>query len=163
MARKVYRRATIAGIGTLLVAGCSGDGGSGGGSDGGGGGGFSNPTPVTLYNENDRTGEDQYRGYPIDLSGDAEIEVDAIVRSGPAVDFVFTTSNEFRQFEDGNRFEYNTRMSSLDTTSIRASMELPEDDYVFLVDNTDRIEAQPPSNFDEDPVEVELTISATPL
>lgn len=150
----------MAGTGAVLLAGCTGgDGGDGGSSDLGGGG----PTPIELHNDRDTTNEDQYRHYPVSILEDATVRLDCFVRDGPAVDFFFTSEDEFSEYEAGNRFQYNQELSAFEATSLTDSEDLASDDYVFVVDNTDRLEAQPPSNFDEDPVDVEVTITATPL
>ena len=115
------------------------------------------PTPTTVVDRTTTILEDEYETWNVSLSEESEVGVRFTVRDGPAIDFVFTTQSEFEQFEEGNRFRYNSSLSFLDSAGGQNQTLLPAGSYVLLVDNTEAIEASPPQNYDEDPAEVELT------
>lgn len=104
--------------------------------------------------------EDRYRNWSFTLDRTVEAALRMTVREGPAIDLVLTTADEFEAFESGNRFQYNTELSLLDSTGGRSTAdELPAGDYVLIADNTEAIEAEPPTNFDEDPADIEVSFA----
>jgi hypothetical protein len=104
--------------------------------------------------------EDRYRNWSFTLDRTVEAALRMTVREGPAIDLVLTTADEFEAFESENRFQYNTELSLLDSTGGRSTAdELPAGDYVLIADNTEAIEAEPPTNFDEDPADIEVSFA----
>jgi hypothetical protein len=150
----------------LLLSGCAGvleeDEDSGGGGDGGDGG-ADQPQTETLIDKSYEVSEDEWGGATGGLNADAEITVDFTVRDGPAIDFFVMTEEEYDYYRNGERFKVNSQASIEDETTARYTVEIPEGDYAFIVDNTERGEAKPPANLSDDVVTVELTVTATPL
>lgn len=122
------------------------------------GNGDQQPTWQTLIDNSRRIKEDEYRYHKISLDQSRSFRTDVTVREGPAIDVVFTTQSEFQEFKQGNRFKYNSGLSMLDTTGGRRSSSLPSGNYVFLLDNTNAIEAKPPTNFDDDLASVDYKL-----
>jgi len=73
------------------------------------------PTPTTVVDRTMTILEDEYETWDVSLSEQSEVGVRFTVRDGPAIDFVFTTRSEFEQFEEGNRFRYNSSLPFLDS------------------------------------------------
>jgi len=161
----VSRRHFVAGASVACLAGCparsfdtdsDSDGDADGASNGASG---DSSTTETIFDDNDTVREDYYRTYEFTLNRQVTLDLRVTVRSGPAVDIILTTPDEFDEYEERNRFRYNEDLSLLDTTGGDTSMDAPAGDYVLIVDNTEMGEAQPPSNFDDDPAtyDIELT------
>ncbi|WP_229112914.1 hypothetical protein [Halapricum desulfuricans] len=117
------------------------------------------PTWQTVASEDGRRVlEDEYWYQRFQLNGSAPVRITVEVRSGPSLDLVLTSSEEFAEFEQGNRFRYNDALSALDNTFLDARDTLSSGEYVLLIDNTNAIEAQPPTNFDDDIATVDYEI-----
>lgn len=144
------RRAVIGTVGAVFLAGCSSDSSS----SGSGGGG------ETIIDERDTVNEDQYLKYTFTLNQEATLDLSVTVRNGPNLDIVTTNQDELSEFEAGNRFRYNEALSLLDSPGGDATADMPSGDYAIIVDNTDKIEAQPPTNFDDDNARVEISLTA---
>jgi len=102
--------------------------------------------------------EDQYHYSEFDLNRTATVEYRFTVRSGPDIDVFVTNEEEFGHYEDGERFR--TYEDSMDTTSGSGSADLGEGHYYVVVDNTSAGVAEPPSNMDNDVIEVDIEITA---
>lgn len=85
-------------------------------------------------------------------------EYNFVVRDGPDIDVFVTTDTEYQEFEDGNRFRTMSGLSSVGSTGDRAEESIPVGDYVLVVDNSNYGPTSPPTNFDEDIAEVEMTV-----
>jgi len=141
---------------TMAIAGCSS-----GSSSSGDGGGDSGSTVETIVDDTDTIEEDQYLSYSFELNRSADVDIRATVRDGPRVDIFVTSPEEFSHFEEGERFRYNSELSQMDTAGYDASLEdMPEGEYVLVVDNTEMGEAAPPTNFDDDNARVEVELTA---
>lgn len=99
--------------------------------------------------------EDAYEGWTLESSDDFRIEYEFIVRDGPAIDAILFEESELSHYEDGDRFEYVPSASALDSTGDSVTADLPAGSYVLAFDNTNAGEAQPPSNFSDDGIELE--------
>lgn len=117
-------------------------------------------TPVEIIDDRDTVNEDRYLTWEFSFSQKTRVNINVTVRSGPHLDIVFTDQSELQEFEDGNRFRYSSELSMMDSAGGRESENVPAGDYAVIVDNTDRLEAKPPSNFDEDPARVEIRLTA---
>ena len=160
------RRRFLATVGTTsaaVLAGCSDS------SDADNSGEDSNNDPSsntprsrteTLIEDTRVVNEDGWYKWGFRLNEEAQLNLRVTVRSGPPVDIVLTSASEFEEYEDENRFRYNQDLSMLDTPGGDSSAEAPTGDYALIADNTNRVEAQPPSNFDDDPAEVEVSLIA---
>lgn len=174
----MQRRHFLTGLATssaVALAGCSSDD-DGGGGGGGGGGDFADSggsgdggdssgdsggsTSQTIVEDNDTVTEGSYRYYTFTLNRQATLDLRLTVRSGPAIDAIFTNPDEFDHFENGDRFRYNEDLSLLDSTGGDASGTFPAGEYVYIVDNTSAGDAQPPTNMDDDPVTYDIKIVA---
>lgn len=143
---------------TVGLAGCSGQSGDGPNvSDEESPGDASE----TLADETVEVPEDTYQAYTATFENSATLAYDAIVRTGPAIDIIVTNGNEFSNYEHDENFRYDSTASALDTSNASNSAQLESGNWVLILDNTDRAEAQPPTNFDDDvaEVEIEATIS----
>lgn len=149
---KKSRRAFIVAGSSVLFAGCGSSSGTGGSSSSG--------STETIIDERDTVNEDQYLTYSFTLKRGATLDLEATVRSGPPLDIVFTSPDELEEFENGNRFRYNQELSLLDSAGGNATVEVPKGEYVLIVDNTNQIEAEPPTNLDDDNARVEILLTA---
>jgi hypothetical protein len=147
--RRKFIATGIAGA-SLVLAGCSGGEASGG------------DTEAEWQAGTEETGrrilEDEWLPQPISLDRDQEIRIGVTVREGPAIDIVTCTESEYRAFANGDRFQYDTDLSMPDSTGGQVSGKIDAGEYVLVLDNTNRIEAEPPTNFDDDIVTVDYTI-----
>lgn len=85
------------------------------------------------------------------------LEHEIMVRSGDSVDVLLFDADEFEYFSAGKRARYREKVSSLDVTRAEDSADLPFEDLVFVVNNTDRVGAEPTG-----PVEVSVGLTGTP-
>lgn len=174
MRRRSFLTAMVGGLGT--VAGCISDedptGDDGDSSDGDSGSSPSNdpapssnsepepepePEPETLIDKRRTIDEDGNWRVSWNLNRQVTLTYDFTVRSGPEVEVFVLDTREFDEYQAGNRFR-----PLVHTTGISGSGEvtLEEGEYRLVVDNTDAGEVQPPTNFDDDPVDVELYAEA---
>ncbi|WP_135822434.1 hypothetical protein [Halostella litorea] len=175
MRKSIQRRTFLASSSAALLAGCisddedadttqNGGGDQGNNFNGGGesGGGSNNPDTTesvqtnTLVDDTVDVSEDEYRYWTFTLNQEATLSYEFTVRNGPNVDVILTDQEEFNSYQDGNRFRYASSGSSLDSIGDRISTDIPADDYVLCIDNTEAGEAQPPSNLDDDVARVEI-------
>jgi len=94
--------------------------------------------------------EDEYKTWDILLSGEFEVAVRFTVRDGSAV--VFILQSEFKRFQAGSRFRYNSGLSFLISSGDQNQTSVPASNYVLMADNSEGTDASPPQNFDDDPV-----------
>jgi len=104
--------------------------------------------------------EDEWTYWEFDVEESLELSYEFLVRDGPPVDLIILTQDEFTSFENEERFRYFDG-SSLDSTGSSESLRLDPADMVIVIDNSELGEAEPPTNFDEDPAEVEITVTLT--
>lgn len=69
--------------------------------------------------------------------------------------------SEYEYFQGDERAEYYPDFSSLDSVGSTVQTEIPSGDYRVILDNSDRGEASPPTNFSNDVVEVEFTLETS--
>lgn len=169
------RRNTIALVAGVALAGCAssgGGGGSGGGtptdrpdSDGDGVPDAEDDFPddsrrSVLLGEDSETvelNEDYYQAFEFDPSQPAVLDYEAEVRGDVRIDLILTDETNFGYFEDGSEWEYYAEGSDFDTLSAEESMNLGSDrTYYLIVDNTSEGGAEPPTNFDNDRVTVDV-------
>jgi len=152
------RRTFLSGLSVSIatVAGCSGDG-----DDGGDGADPNNQEdePRELISDSIVTEEDEYYTWDLTINSAGTFQHDVIVRDGPNIDFIVFEPSEFEAYENQERARYLSGPSKMDMANYQGSAEYPEGEYKVVVDNTDWGEAAPPSNLDNDPVEVEITIT----
>lgn len=111
-----------------------------------------------VIDASDTVAEGRYLIWKFSLPSDALVELDVTVQSGPHLDIVFTGQEMLQDFEDGNNIEYRSELSLVNSTGGRNSGDVPAGDYVVIVDNSDRLEARPPENFEDDPARVEVSL-----
>ncbi|MCD2199075.1 hypothetical protein LPA44_04070 [Halobacterium sp. KA-4] len=104
--------------------------------------------------ENTNILEDQYYQFSWEWEESWEIEYEFVVRDGPAVDVFIAADSEFTHYEEGERFKYFG--DTLDSAGGSDTVRLDPGSYHLVIDNSELVEAQPPSNFDEDPAQVEI-------
>jgi hypothetical protein len=103
-----------------------------------------------------------YYQWPFEINVEAELSLTAIGRSGPAFDIYLTTTEEFEEYNQGNRFAFNSDLSVEDTTFADSTAIVePRDDLVLLVDNSTAGVAEPPTDGEDNPAEVEVELTAT--
>ncbi|MEE6209386.1 hypothetical protein U3A55_04310 [Salarchaeum sp. III] len=139
------------------LAGCST--GTDDTNNAGGGGGGGEREQIDSLNRNYTVTEDSWKGSELALPNGGTIEYEGIVRNGPAVDFYVMTSGEYSHFQNQERFQYLTGVSAPDTTSVEVSGSVQSGDYVFIVDNSNMGAASPPTNFNDDAVDVEVELT----
>lgn len=107
--------------------------------------------------------EDHWRYWNIEKTSDynaLSVSYEFVVRGGPNVDVYVMSEREYQYFENGNRAKYFSSWSSENTGLAQTEINLQEDGmYVILVDNSDFGATQPPSNFDDDIVDVEYELT----
>ncbi|WP_151101775.1 hypothetical protein [Haloarcula sp. CBA1129] len=118
-------------------------------------------TPETIIDDNDTVTEDQYRHYSFTLNQEATLDLRVTVRSGPPLDVIFTSPEEFEQFERGNRMRYNEDLSMLDTAGDDNSITAPEGEYTVIVDNTNFGEARPPTDGQDNAATYDISLTAS--
>lgn len=116
-------------------------------------------TPETIVDETDTVLEDQYLYWEFTLNRETELTLRTTVRSGPRIDIIFTSTEEFDEFERGNRFRYNSDLSQMNTIGATTSVTFRSGNYVLIADNTSAGEASPPQNLDEDPARVDIELT----
>lgn len=108
-----------------------------------------------------------YRYYDIDLSSEMDdatlplyIEYEVIVRSGPPIDVILTTQDEFEAYQNGDRFRYLSG-SSLDTTLGTEAGSIDDiRTYYLILDSTTAGRASPDGYTTQTAeVDIDLTIS----
>lgn len=153
----VSRRSLLAvagvGVGTLL-SGCLASTPS---DSSGGGNGL---TTEVIVDDNDSVEEDAWRNYQFRLNREATVSVETTVRRGPAMDFYMMNPEEYRNFDNGNRFRFVSALSRGDTTGYSGEGRLPSGEYVLVADNSNRGEAAPPTNFSDDVATFDVRITA---
>lgn len=115
----------------------------------------------TLIEDTATVPEDEYRTFSISLSEQSELELRTTVRDGPAVDIIMVQQSEFDAYSSGERFRFFDEFSQLDTVGDMTSGPFDAGDYVVVIDNTDAVEAAPPTNYDDDIARVEVALEAT--
>lgn len=151
---QLNRRTFVGGAVALAgsLAGCSAldsvDNDSSGGGLGGG--------METVVDDTEVVEEDQYLSYDFDFDSDRTMEYEFIVRDGPNIDVFVAETEEYNHYTQGEAFEYYG--DSLDTSTATETIDLAAGEYKIVLDNTDYVEAQPPTNFDGDPAEVDITV-----
>lgn len=163
---KVNRRAFIGGTvaATAGLSGCSAvqtmlgeDESDGGGEEtdeqnrAGGSGGDERQS---WFDRTETVEEHGYLYWDITFEEARTISWEFLVREGPDVDVFFCTAEEFGYFEDEEGFRYWGE--TMDTHSGEDSVTVDAGDYYFVIDNSERAEAEPPSNGVDDPAEVEV-------
>jgi len=98
--------------------------------------------------------EDEFKHITWELEESWEIEYEFIVRDGPAVDVFIVADSEFEHFRQGERFKYYGE--TLDSGGGSDTVTLEPGSYHMVIDNSELVKAQPPSNLDDDPAEVEI-------
>jgi hypothetical protein len=139
---------------TTALAGCAAfeQSDDSGGGDGGGG-------SETVVDATRVVDEDGYVYWEFSYDQPVTVSWQFTVRDGPSIDIFLVSQSEFSHYEQGERFR--TFESSLDSTAGSESVTLEEGEYVLVLDNTSAGEAAPPTNFDEDPAEVEIEITVS--
>lgn len=181
--RTLLKTAPVLAVG---VAGCSDNGDSSAGNNGGG---SNNENEETEQPDSDNDGvpdiqddypndpnrsqqlrsvsdtrnieEDHWRYYTLEFSQAGTIEYDFIVRDGPAIDAILIDESEYEYFEEGDRWEYYSELSALDSTGNDVSGQVSAGTYRLIFDNSDQGEATPPANFNNDVASVDFNIETS--
>ena len=145
-------------FGTCFIglAGCTGSSDSEGSNDSGG------VMEETVY-EGSKTpeiNEDYYSYYEFSFDEPTTLEYTANVTDGPNIDVILTDSTNFRYYEDGSEWKYVSEGSDLDTSYADVEVDLDENDWVLILDNTDKGSATPPADMENNRVSVELEYEA---
>lgn len=117
----------------------------------------------TIIDDRDTVNEDKYLYYEFSLNEQKELQLKATVRSGPRLDIMLMDRSEFEEYEAGRRFRYDAELSLMDTIGGDSRSRVNPADLVLVVDNTEAGEATPPTDYDENPARVELTLTASRL
>lgn len=174
-----HRRRFIAGTSAILLggmAGCTDDERStGGGGDGFGGGDEQSDldndgvpdscddfprdsTRSTLFDSRLETvdlNEDYYQAPPFTSPTTCNTRIQGRGDGDIRIDVILTDETNYQYFEDGPEWEYYAEGSDLDTLYATGEMELVNDrTYYLIIHNTTEGRAAPPSNFENDRVEV---------
>lgn len=152
----IGRRAFIGSSIVGAFAGCTEPSSSSDSPDSGSssGGGRSTPEPQELLDRTFRVAEDDHRGTRFTLNYDVRLELEFTVRSGPEVEIFVMEDDEYSQFRNDNRF-YAEQYSGVNG---RGSVNLSSaKDWAFVVDNSNAGSVSPPTNFDDDVAEVEVS------
>lgn len=159
------RRKLLAGMGAVALAGCSSQG-SGGNDDSGDSSGSSDENeqsgPVTeeFINDTATVDEDGWTYWDWEQEQNIEYTIDYLVRDGPEIDAFVTTEEEFQNFEAENRFQTLEGFTSAGVSGT-LSGTLGPGSYYFVLDNSNAGQVEPPTNFDEDPADVEVESTRT--
>lgn len=170
----VSRRKFVSTGAVIALAGCTGGGdddssNSGGGATDSDGDGVadteddfpSDSTRSKLLNRGTEAydlNEDYYQHLEFSPSESATLSYQAEVQSDVPIDVILTDSTNFRYFEDGTDWEYYGEGSELDTLHANSEMQLSsQKEYYLIIDNTNEGRAEPPTNFDNDRVEVQVS------
>ena len=102
--------------------------------------------------------EDEWRYYELDFNSSGFLRYDFIVRDGPKIDVIFIEKSEYSHFDNGDRYEYKPALSALDSAGEEVSEKVPEGTYYIIFDNSNRGEATPPSNLNNDVITVEFEL-----
>lgn len=97
--------------------------------------------------------EDGYHYWGYELNRQAELSFSYTVRSGPEIDVFVVSESELSEYEDNNRFR--SYLSS-DGISGSESGVLSSGRYYIIVDNTNAGSVSPPTNLNDDEVDVEI-------
>lgn len=151
MFRRRFLVSTVSASSLGVLAGCSSDGEGQQNAAG-------SSNWQTIIDDAVRLHEDEYKSWSWNPENGVDLRLDTMVRKGPAMDFFLAKRSEFRSFERGSRFSYEGEVSQMNTTGGDSSGGVPAGDYVFVADHTDAGQAQPPSNFDDDVVDAEITL-----
>lgn len=152
--------AVLAGTGSAAVAGCLDqlqDDEDETGTTGG-----NNPNPTSepeptrreVVDARRTISEDEYLSWSFELNRTATVSFDYTVRQGPDIDVFVADDREYAEFEAGNRFQVFARSTGV---SGRDSATVSVGTYHLVIDNTNRGWASPPTNFNDDYAEVEIT------
>lgn len=104
--------------------------------------------------------EDEWRRYSLDFSSTGYLSYDFIVRDGPEIDAIFIEQSEYSYFDDGERYEYKTNLTAMNSAGEEVSGKVPGGSYYLIFDNSERGEAMPPTNLSNDVVTVEFDMEA---
>lgn len=105
--------------------------------------------------------EDHWRYYTLEFSQAGTIEYDFIVRDGPSIDVILMDESEYQYYESEERWEYYTRLSSLDSIEDNMQGQLSAGTYRLIFDNTNQGSAAPPANLNNDVASVDYTIETS--
>jgi hypothetical protein len=102
--------------------------------------------------------EDAWRYYSVELPQSGTLSYDFIVREGPAIDVILLNESEYQYFDEGERWQYHTDLSALDSAGDEVQGQLSAGNYRLIFDNSSRGEASPPTDFSNNVVSVEFNI-----
>lgn len=102
--------------------------------------------------------EDEWISYEFDFDSTGFLEYEFIVRNGPEIDVLLLDESEYTHFNSDARFGYESRLSALDSAGTTVSGKVSEGTYRLILDNSNKGEAVPPTNFSNDVVTVEFDI-----
>lgn len=105
--------------------------------------------------------EDSWYYYPLEFSQDGVLEYDFIVREGPAIDVIIIDESEYQPLSEGERYSYYDDWSVLDSTGDSVQVDVPAGNYRMLLDNSEIGEAVPPTDFENNVVQVEFDIETS--
>ncbi len=101
--------------------------------------------------------EDYYQYLQFSPSQPATLSYEAEVQGDLRIDVILTDETNFQYFEDETDWEYYPEGSELDTLYASNEMDIGTDrTYYLIIDNTNQGRAAPPTNFDNDRVEVDV-------
>lgn len=115
-----------------------------------------------LFEESDRRNvqEDEWRYYMLSFPQSGRLYYSYTVREGPEIDVIVMDESEYQYFQDGDRYNRYTNLSTFGDAGNTVNEPISAGDYRLIFDNTEREEAYPPSNFSNDIAEVEFEIGA---
>lgn len=149
MSLQERRRTFLSGIGSaavLSLAGCSSSGSSGG-----------MRSWQEILDTRTEVQEDGYQTWSWNPEQSLEVRSEFTVRDGPEVEVFLLESTEFDEYQAGNRF-YS--IESLSGTSDRTTFSVESGNYRLLLDHTSAGNISPPTNFNDDVADVEITVEA---
>jgi hypothetical protein len=104
--------------------------------------------------------EGHWYHYGLNFTKPGELEIDFLVREGPAIDVLVLSESEYTYFERDERYEVWHEPSMRDSTGHASYATLPAGDYLVVFDNTGRSSAAPGGVFSDDNARVDIEIKA---
>jgi len=145
---------TMLGGSVVAVSGCASEGDESNGEQF-----IDTPEEVVSFQDVATIQEDAWKYWELSFERQTEVNYDFVVRSGPPIDAILFSSDEFSHFEDQERARYYESASVLDSQGDRVEATLASGDYVLVLDNSNWGTA-PPTNLDDDIAKVEVEFSA---
>lgn len=111
-----------------------------------------------LVNDERTIGEDEWYVWEYEFEEEIWLSTEFTVREGPPIDMMWFTESEYSYYEDQERATPVSGGYEMDAAGGANEVTLPAGTYRLVLDNTEWGQAAPPTNFDEDPATVSITV-----